>query len=86
RTRFGTQRNGVSLLANDGIYPKGSKVKGGYDEITDKNIEELAGITLTDEEKKLVKGTNWKTDISGILTKYALEAGLTPNGNAKART
>ncbi|RBQ25699.1 formate dehydrogenase, partial [Arcobacter sp. CECT 9188] len=53
---------------------------------TDKNIEELAGITLTDEEKKLVKGTNWKTDISGILTKYALEAGLCPYGNAKAMT
>lgn len=85
RTRFGTERNGVSLLANDGVYPKGSRIKGGYDEITALNIEQLAGVTLSAEEKELVKGTNWKTDISGILTKYALAAGLTPNGNAKAR-
>ena len=28
-------------------------IKGGYDEITAKNIEELAGITLTAEEKAL---------------------------------
>ncbi|MCT7604702.1 molybdopterin-dependent oxidoreductase [Aliarcobacter butzleri] len=86
RTRFGTQRNGVSLLANEGSAPVGSRIKGGYDEITAKNIEELAGITLTAEEKALVEGTNWKTDTSGILVKYALAAGLTPFGNAKART
>jgi formate dehydrogenase major subunit len=86
RTRFGTERNGVSLLAADGVAPVGSRIKGGYDEITSKNIEELSGIKLTDEEKKLVEGKNWKTDDSGILVRNALKAGLAPYGNARART
>ncbi len=86
RANFGLEREGVSLLAADGSYPKGSKIKGGYAEITSENIEALAGIKLTAKEKELVKGTNWKTDDSGILVKYALEAGLVPYGNARART
>jgi formate dehydrogenase major subunit len=86
RTRFGVERNGQSLLAAEGSAPVGSKVKGGYDEITAKNIEALAGITLSEEEKKLVEGKNWKNDDSGLLVKYALEAGLAPYGNARART
>lgn len=86
RTRFGVERNGVSLLASEGSCPKNSKVKGGYDEITAANIEKLAGITLSAEEKKLVEGKNWKNDDSGILVKYALQAELAPYGNARART
>ncbi|CAM3536366.1 Fumarate hydratase [Arcobacter aquimarinus] len=86
RTRFGVERDGKSLLAADGSAPVGSRIKGGYDEITAKNIEELAGITLTEDEKKLVEGKNWKNDDSGILVKYALQAGLAPYGNARART
>ena len=85
RTRFGVERNGVSLLAADGSAPVGSKVKGGYDEITAKNIEQLAGITLSEDEKKLLEGKNWKNDDSGLLVKYALAAELAPYGNAKAR-
>ena len=86
RTRFGVERNGVSLLAAEGSAPVGSRIKGGYDEITAKNIEELAGITLTEDEKKLLEGKNWKNDDSGLLVKYALAAGLAPYGNARART
>lgn len=86
RTRFGTERNGVSLLSAEGSAPVGSRIQGGYDEITAKNIEELAGVTLTAEEKALVEGKNWKNDDSGLLVKYALEAGLAPYGNARART
>jgi formate dehydrogenase major subunit len=86
RARFGTERNGESLLAANGTAPVNSKVNGGYAEITYKNIEELAGVKLTDEEKKAVEGKNWKTDDSGILVKYALQAGLAPYGNARART
>ena len=86
RTRFGTERNGVSLLSAEGSAPKGSRIKGGYDEITAKNIEELAGITLSEDEKKLLEGKNWKNDDSGLLVKYALAAGLAPYGNARART
>ena len=86
RANFGLEKNGVSLLAVEGSAPKGSKINGGYAEITGANIEALAGITLTAEEKALVEGKNWKNDDSGILIKYALAAGLCPYGNAKAMT
>jgi formate dehydrogenase major subunit len=86
RANFGLERNGVSLLANEGSHPKGSKVQKGYAEITGANIEALAGITLSEEEKALVNGKNWKNDDSGLLVKYALAAGLVPYGNAKAMT
>ena len=86
RANFGLEKNGVSLLAVEGSAPKGSKINGGYAEITGANIEALAGITLTAEEKALVDGKNWKNDDSGILVKYALAAGLCPYGNAKAMT
>ncbi|RXJ60785.1 molybdopterin-dependent oxidoreductase [Candidatus Marinarcus aquaticus] len=86
RARFGTERNGTNLLAEKGVAPVGSRIKGGYAEITYKNIEELAGVKLSAAEKKAVEGKNWKTDDSGILNKYALKAGLAPYGNAKART
>ena len=86
RANFGLEKNGVSLLAVEGSAPKGSKINGGYAEITGANIEALAGVTLTAEEKALVEGKNWKNDDSGILLKYALAAGLCPYGNAKAMT
>ena len=86
RNRFGTERNGSDLLSAKGSAPVGSKIDGGYAEITYKNIEELAGITLTAAEKKAVEGKNWKTDDSGILVDKAIEAGLAPYGNARART
>ncbi len=86
RANFGLERNGVSLLATEGSFTKGSKVQKGYAEITGANIEELAGITLNEQEKALVEGKNWKNDNSGLLVKYALEAGLVPYGNAKAMT
>ena len=86
RANFGLEKDGVSLLANEGSYPKGSRIKGGYAEITGANIESLAGITLSAEEKALVEGKNWKNDDSGLLVKYAIEAGLVPYGNAKAMT
>ncbi len=86
RANFGLEKNGVSLLAVEGSAPKGSKINGGYAEITGANIEALAGITLTAEEKAFVEGKNWKNDDSGILVKYALAAGLCPYGNAKAMT
>lgn len=86
RNRFGTDRNGVDLLSAKGSAPVGSRIDGGYAEITSANIEELAGITLTEAEKKTVEGKNWKTDDSGLLVEKALAAGLAPYGNARART
>jgi len=86
RARFGTERNGSDLLSAKGSAPVGSKIDGGYAEVTSKNIEELTGTTLTPAEKKAVEGKNWKTDDSGILVDKALAAGLAPYGNARART
>jgi formate dehydrogenase major subunit len=84
RNRFGLEHNGVSQLAANGSYPVGSPVKGGYAQITADNIESL-GVKLTSEEKEIVKGKTWTTDDSGILNKKAIEAGLVPYGNARAR-
>ncbi len=84
RNNFGLEKDGVSLLAGKGSSPVDSKVAGGYPEITKDNIEKLIGRPLTDNEKELC-GANWKVCSSGKLVELALEAGLNPYGNAKAR-
>ncbi len=84
RNRFGLEHEGVSQLAAEGSYPKGSKVKGGYPEITKANIEEVLGITLTEDEKSRM-GANWKVDTSDLIAEKCLEAGIAPYGNARAR-
>ncbi len=78
------EKDGVNLMAGDGFAPVGSKVAGGYGEITPEELEKL-GIALSPEEAEKVKGKNWKTDRSGILVKKALENGLAPFGNGRAR-
>ena len=82
RNRFGLVHDGVSQLAGVGI--KDAKVKGGYPEITAKNIEKVLGIKLTESEKKKI-GKNWKVDTSGIIAAKCMEFGIAPYGNAKAR-
>ncbi len=84
RNRFGLEHNGVSQLPDESVSVKGSKIKGGYPEITKDNIEEVLGIKLTEDEKRKI-GTNWKTDISGIIQEKCDEAGVCVYGNAKAR-
>lgn len=79
---FGKKYN---MLAARGSVPPKSSQKGGYPEITADNIEELTGQKLTEKEKELVKGKNWKTDLSMTLVHKALQAGLCPYGNARAR-
>ena len=79
---FGKKYN---MLASKGSVPPKSSQQGGYPEITADNIEELTGKKLTEKEKEIVKGKNWKTDLSMILVNKALEAGLCPYGNARAR-
>lgn len=76
------EKNGQTLLALKELV--GSQFKGGHLEITADNIESF-GITLTAEEKEKVKGKNWKNDNTYILVNKALEAGLCPYGNGKAR-
>jgi len=84
RNNFGLEKDGVNLLAEKGSFPKGSKIEEGYPEITKENIEKVLGITLSEEEKAAM-GANWKVDNSNLIVQKALEAGLCPYGNAKAR-
>jgi formate dehydrogenase major subunit len=85
RNRFGLEHDGEGLLAEDGVTVAGSKIKGGYPEITKDNIEQVLGIQLTEDEKAKI-GKNWKVDHSGIIQEKCRAAGVAPYGNAKART
>ena len=84
RNRFGLEHDGVSQLAGKGSAPKDSSIKEGYPEITKDNIEEVLGITLTDEEKAKI-GKNWKVDTSNIIVEKCMQKGIAPYGNARAR-
>lgn len=86
RARFGVERNGESLLAS-GSYSKGSEIKDGYPEFTDKLLKQLGWWNdLTPEEQALAEGKNWKTDLSGGIQRVAIKHGCAPFGNARART
>jgi len=70
RARFGTERNGESLLA-DGVYSKGSEIKDGYPEFTYAMLEQLgwAG-ELTAQEMadiRRVGGEGDKTAMGGEM-------------------
>jgi formate dehydrogenase major subunit len=85
RARFGVERNGVNLLAENS-YSKGSEIKDGYPEFSDKLLKKLGWWDdLTDEEKQAAEGKNWKTDLSGGMQRVAIKHGCAPFGNAKAR-
>ena len=85
RNRFGLEHNGVNQLAAMGSAPEQGAVNGGYPEITKKNIEEVLGIKLTDEEREKM-GATWATDGSGIIAEKCMEKNIAPYGNARART
>ncbi|MCG6867877.1 MAG: formate dehydrogenase subunit alpha [Gammaproteobacteria bacterium] len=86
RARFGVERDGVNLLAEDS-YSKGSEIKDGYPEFTAEMLKQLGWWDdLTEEEKALAEGKNWKTDRSGGIQRVAIKHGCAPFGNAKART
>ncbi len=84
RNRFGLEHEGISQLPDERVTVKGSKIKGGYPEITKENIEKVLGITLSAEEKSKI-GANWKVDFSGIIQEKCNEAEVCVYGNAKAR-
>jgi formate dehydrogenase major subunit len=85
RARFGVERNGVSLLAQDS-YSVGSEIKDGYPEFTADMLQQLDWWDdLTAEEKQAAEGRNWKTDLSGGIQRVAIKHGCAPFGNAKAR-
>ena len=84
RNRFGLEHNGVNQLAAMGSAPEQGVINGGYPEITKKNIEEVLGIKLTDEEREKM-GATWATDGSGIIAEKCMQKGIAPYGNARAR-
>ncbi len=85
RARYGVEKDGVNLLA-EGSYSKGSAIKTGYPEFDSTFVKKLGWWDqLTDAEKKLADGKNWKTDLSGGIQRVVMKNGCHPYGNAKAR-
>jgi|APFre7841882724_1041349.scaffolds.fasta_scaffold09675_2 formate dehydrogenase major subunit len=87
RANFGVERDGVSLLAEDGSYSKGADIQTGYPEFDHILLKKLGWWEeLTPEEQKEAEGKNWKTDLSGGIQRVAMKNhGCHPFGNAKAR-
>ncbi|MDH4192268.1 MAG: molybdopterin-dependent oxidoreductase, partial [Betaproteobacteria bacterium] len=86
RANFGVERDGVSLLAADGSHSKGAEITTGYPEFDHVFLKKLGWWDeLTEDEKKLAEGKNWKTDLSGGMQRVILKHGCYPFGNAKAR-
>jgi len=85
RARFGVEYEGTNLLA-ESFHSKGSEIKDGYPEFTDKILKKLGWWDdLSAEEKAAAEGKNWKTDLSGGIQRVAIKHGCAPFGNAKAR-
>lgn len=93
RARFGVERNGQTLLAEDS-FGKGSDLTDGYPEFTmavfkklgwDKDLtaEEMAVITKIGGAN--IDAVSWATDLSGGIQRVCLDHGVTPYGNGKAR-
>jgi formate dehydrogenase major subunit len=87
RANFGVERDGVSLLAEDGSHSKGADITTGYPEFDHVLLKKLGWWDeLTDAEKKAAEGKNWKTDLSGGIIRVTMKNhGCHPFGNAKAR-
>jgi anaerobic selenocysteine-containing dehydrogenase/Fe-S-cluster-containing dehydrogenase component len=86
RANFGVERDGVSLLAEDGSHSLGAELTTGYPEFDHVFLKKLGWWgDLTDAEKKAADGKNWKTDLSGGIQRVAMKHGCHPFGNAKAR-
>jgi formate dehydrogenase major subunit len=87
RANFGIERDGVSLLAEDGSHPKDSELTTGYPEFDHVLMKKLGWWTeLTPDEQKAAEGKNWKTDLSGGIQRVCM---VNHNvhfwGNARAR-
>jgi len=86
RANFGVEREGVSLLAEDGSCSKGAEITTGYPEFDHLLLKKLGWWNdLTEPEKKAAEGKNWKTDLSGGIQRVSMAHGCHPFGNAKAR-
>jgi formate dehydrogenase major subunit len=86
RANFGVERDGVSLLAEDGSHSLGAEITTGYPEFDHLLLKKLGWWEdLTEAEMKAAEGKNWKTDLSGGIQRVAMKHGCHPFGNAKAR-
>ena len=86
RANFGVEREGVSLLAEDGSHSVGAEITTGYPEFDHVLLKKLGWWDdLTDAEKAKAEGKNWKTDPTGAIIRVAMAHGCHPFGNAKAR-
>jgi formate dehydrogenase major subunit len=86
RANFGVEKDGVNLLAEDGVASKGSEITSGYPEFDHVLLKKLGWWEeLTAEEKAEAEGKNWKTDLSGGIQRVAMKHGCSPYGNARAR-
>jgi formate dehydrogenase major subunit len=86
RANFGVERDGVSLLAEDGSHSVGAEITTGYPEFDHVLLKKLGWWDdLTDAEKTAAEGKNWKTDLSGGIQRVCMAHGCHPFGNAKAR-
>jgi formate dehydrogenase major subunit len=93
RARFGVERNGQTLLAEDS-FPAGSELTDGYPEFTfgilkklgwDKDLtpDELATIQRIGGNN--VDAVSWAIDLSGGIQRVCLDHGVMHYGNGKAR-
>ncbi|MDA1117405.1 MAG: formate dehydrogenase subunit alpha [Proteobacteria bacterium] len=86
RARYGVEKDGVNLLAEDGSHSVGSDITTGYPEFDHGFLKKLGWWDeLSDAEKQEAEGKNWKTDLSGGIQRVALKHSCVPFGNAKAR-
>ncbi len=86
RANFGVERDGVTLLAEDGSYPKDSEITTGYPEFDHVLMKKIGWWDeLTDAEKKAAEGRNWKTDLLGGIQRVCMKHNVHFWGNAKAR-
>ena len=86
RANFGVEREGVSLLAEDGSHSVGAEITTGYPEFDHVLLKKLGWWDdLSEAEQKAAEGKNWKTDPTGAIIRVAMKHGCHPFGNAKAR-
>ena len=87
RANFGVEREGKSLLSEDGSHSLGADITTGYPEFDHVLLKKLGWWDdLTDVEKAAAEGKNWKTDLSGGIQRVVMKVhGCHPFGNAKAR-
>jgi len=85
RVNFGLEYRGKTLLA-ESSWPQDSDIKDGHPAVTADMLKQLGWWDeLTEDEKKEAEGRAWHTDLSGGIQRVAINHGVPPFGNGKAR-